>query len=678
MKKISLTLLLTTFSLFAQNDVKTCVLLTKITTLIQSEHIQPKPIDDSLSVFVFDSFIDAIDPSRIVLLKSEYESLSLKYRLHLDDLIRENDCSFFSGILTVYKNGLLRNKSVLERMKMVTIDYKRKDTIQFYKKAFPFYLDDSQVEKAWEKKIKFEILNDIVSQNSNLDSITRMFATLELQSKNRTIENEICKINAILEKKSAFEEDLLNYFCGYFDPHTAYFTLDSKSSFMSSLSKEHLSLGLNVSLNDRNEIIILTLDPSGPAFQTGVIKKGDQIISISNLKETLQVSCNTLEAIANMILSDANKKIVLTLRRSTGKNFQVLVEKELLKDEGNTVYSFIVEHKKQRYGYIKIPSFYADFEGNSGKGSAEDTAVEVLKLQKDSIQGIIIDLMDNGGGSMAEAIRLAGIFIDSGPISVILDNKKVQTIINDPYPGMIYNDPIVILINGNSASASEFFASSLQDYNRALLMGTETVGKATMQSIIPLDKNDDKNFVKVSVNKFYRVTGKSNQATGIIPNVKVPDIYETVYPKERNNPTAFKTDSITTSLIYTSYIRNSTMVKIAKKSTNRIASNFYFNRTKEINKKLDDLINTPKKPELVTIATAIRSQSEINEIWSEINEFDTESNNLMIYNSSLNMYLLTINPFEKANNKFQLESLKNNHFLNEAIAILNDLNWAKK
>jgi carboxyl-terminal processing protease len=243
---------------------------------------------------------------------------------------------------------------------------------------------------------------------------------------------------------------------------------------------------------------------------------------------------------------------------------------------------------------------------------------------------------------------------------------------------MIYNDPIVILINGNSASASEFFASSLQDYNRALLMGTETVGKATMQSIIPLDKNDDKNFVKVSVNKFYRVTGKSNQATGIIPNVKVPDIYETVYPKERNNPTAFKTDSITTSLIYTSYIRNSTMVKIAKKSTNRIASNFYFNRTKEINKKLDDLINTPKKPELVTIATAIRSQSEINEIWSEINEFDTESNNLMIYNSSLNMYLLTINPFEKANNKFQLESLKNNHFLNEAIAILNDLNWAKK
>jgi carboxyl-terminal processing protease len=677
MKKISLAFFLTAFSLFAQNDAKTCVLLTKITKLIQSEHMQPKPIDDSLSVFVFDSFIDALDPSRNIFLKSEYESLSLKYRLNLDDLIHTNDCSFLSDIVTVYKAGLVRNKDLLEKMKTDTIDYKLKDTIRFYKKAFPFYLEENQVERVWRKKIKYEIIDDIVSQNSNLDSIAAAFTALEPPSKKLTIENEICKINAILERNSGFKESLFDHFCSYFDPHTAYFNMDTKSSFMASLSKEHFSLGLNVSLNDRNEIIVIKLDPNGPAFQTGVIKKGDQIISISNLKQTLQVSCTTLEAISNMILSDANKKIVLTLRRSSGKNFEVLVEKKLLKDEGNTVYSFIVEHKKRRYGYVKIPSFYADFEGNSGKGCAEDTALEVLKLQKDSIQGVIIDLVDNGGGSMEEAIKLAGMFIDSGPISIILDNKKEQTIISDPYPGMIYKDPIVILVNGNSASASEFFASTLQDYNRALLMGSATVGKSTMQSIMLLEPNDVENFVKVSINKFYRVTGKSNQAMGIIPNVMAPEIYESIYPKERDNPTAFKNDSIATLLIFKRYMKNSAMTKIAKKSTDRIANNSYFNKTKELNKKIDNLINTPKLAQPVTLGSAIKGQFEINEMWEEINAFETKSNNLLIHNSNLNNYLLTINPLEKANNKFQLEVLKKNHYLNEAIAIIDDLNTAK-
>jgi carboxyl-terminal processing protease len=379
-----------------------------------------------------------------------------------------------------------------------------------------------------------------------------------------------------------------------------------------------------------------------------------------------------------MILSDANKKIVLTLRRSPSKTFDVLVEKKLLKDEANTVYSFIIENKKRKYGYVKIQSFYADFEGNSGKGCAEDAALEVLKLQKDSIQGVVIDLVDNGGGSMEEAIKLAGMFIDSGPISIILDNKKQQTIIVDPYPGMIYKDPLVILVNGNSASASEFFASALQDYNRALVLGSATLGKATMQSILPLDHNDVENFVKVSINKFYRITGQSNQARGIIPNVMVPEIYETIYPKERDNPTAFKNDSIATNLVFAKYMPNIVMAKITKKSRYRIDSNTYFKETRKLNKKIDDLINTPKSAKLLTIDTVMKSQSEINEMWKEINAFDTKNNNLLIHNSNLNTYLLSMNPSEKATNEFQLESLKKNHYLKEAIAILDDLNAAKK
>ena len=489
MKLISLLLFLTTFSLFGQNDAKTCEILSKINALIQREHINPKPVDDSLSVYVFDNFIDGLDPSRNIFFKSEYDSLSKKYRTNIDDLIKNKDCSFLTDITTIYKKDLLRNKILLEKMETETLDYELKDTIRFYKKAFPIYLLDNQVEKVWRKKIRYEVLEEISRTSKNLDSIKANFNSLAVQLKNSIIQNELCKINTILQTDNHFQESLYNHFCNYFDPHTSYFSDDSKSSFVASLSKEHLSLGLNVSLNEKNEIIIAELDPNGPAFLTGKIKKGDQIISISNQKETLEVSCATLESISNMILSETNKNIILTLRRKSGKNFDVLVEKQVIKDEENTVYSFIIE-KDIKIGYIKIPSFYADFEGNSGKGCAEDVAKEVIKLQKDTIKGLVIDLVDNGGGSMEEAIKLAGLFIDYGPISVVTDKTKIQAIIEDPYKGMLYKDPIVILINSNSASASEFFASILQDYNRALLIGSSTLGKATMQSIAPLDEND--------------------------------------------------------------------------------------------------------------------------------------------------------------------------------------------
>ncbi|MBG6111897.1 carboxyl-terminal processing protease [Flavobacterium sp. CG_23.5] len=676
MRIFSLALFLATFSLFGQNDAATCEKLTKINALIQREHVNPKPVDDSLSVFVFDSFIDKIDPSRNIFLKSEYDILSKKYRLNIDDLIKSNDCSFLTEISTVYKNDLLRNKVILEKINREAIDYELKDTIRFYKKAFPIYLMESQVEKVWRKKIRYEILDDISNSSKNLDSIKSNFKALESKAKNTIIQNELCKINTVLQNDMDFEESLYNDFCNYFDPHTSYFSDDTKSSFVASLSKEHLSLGLNVSLNEKSEIIIDELDPNGPAFLTGKIKKGDQIVSISNQKETLLVTCATLESISNMILSETNKNILLTLKRKAGKNFDVLVEKQVIKDEENTVYSFIIE-KDIKIGYIKIPSFYSDFEGNNSKGCAQDVVKEIIKLQKDNIKGLVIDLIDNGGGSMEEAIKLAGIFVDKGPISVVIDKNKTKTVIEDPFKGMFYKDPIVILINGNSASASEFFSSILQDYNRALLIGSTTLGKATMQTIIPLEENDKENFVKVTINKFYRITGKSHQSVGISPNVILPEIYETIFQKESNFPTAFKNDSIDTSLKFRTYFKNSLIVKITKNSNQRIANDPYFNSIKTINTRIDNLVNQPKTAIVVTVDAIFAEQNNATSLWEDISAFNSKSIDLNVYNSNLNQYLLANHPLEKTYNQFQLDALKTNHYLNEAITIIEDFNTLK-
>ena len=675
MKKIFLVLFLTSTALFSQNSTETCITLTKINVLIQSEHVRPKPVDDSLSVFVFDNLMDELDPSRNIFFKTEYDEMSKKYRLNLDDLILKNDCTFLTDITSKYTEGLLRTKKVLEKIQSEPIDYTIKDTIRFYKKAFPFYLKSENLEKVWLKKLRYQILDEVAESGNNLDSLKIHLNSIESAAKKNILFNEICKIDAILESKDSQVDKLYNFFCLYFDPHTAYFSNDSKSNFMASLSKEHLSLGMSVNLNEKNEIIIAQIDPNGPAFKTGLIKKGDQIISISNQKETLQVACSSLESISTMILSESNKSITLTLKRNSGKNFDVYIEKQVMKDEENSVFSFIIG-QESKVGYIKIPSFYADLEGVNRKGCADDVAREVIKLERDNIKGLVIDLIDNGGGSMEEAIRLAGMFVDYGPISIVVDNKMRESAIDDPYRGMLYKGPIVILINSNTASASEFFAGILQDYNRALLLGSNTLGKATMQTILSLDENNT-DFLKISINKFYRVTGKSHQYIGVKPDVILPEFYEGVYPRESSYSTAIKNDSIISRLKYRPYVKRNLIDKLARNSNLRLADNFYFNDIKKINLKIDEMINIPKTEIPMTLDAIFEQKKTRNALWNEINTFNDENNPLDVYNSTVNQFLLGVYPTEKTINQYKIDNLKTNPYLNEAVTIINEFNAAK-
>ncbi|MBK0370122.1 carboxy terminal-processing peptidase [Flavobacterium agrisoli] len=660
----------------AQTQKNTCVVLNKINQLIKREHVMPKPVDDSLSVYVFDNLFDALDPSRNIFLKSEYDVLAQKYRLHLDDYILKNDCSFLTEMYAVHKTGLERKKAVLEKIKLTPIDYSKPDTIRFFKKSFPVYMKADEVEKVWRKKIRFEILDEIAVLSKNTDSLKTHFETIEPSIKEKTIANEICHVNTLLSTDAKPEELLYNYFCTYFDPHTAYFSDDSKSTFEASLSKEHLSMGLTVSLNEKNEIIVAEIDPNGPAFQTGQIKKGDQIVAVSNQKEKLEVSCASLEAISNLISSETNKNITLTLQRNSKKNFDVYIEKKVMKDEENSVFSFIIG-KESKVGYIKIPSFYADLEGKGGAGCAEDVAKEIYKLDKDHIKGLVIDLIDNGGGSMEEAIKLAGMFINTGAISIVIDKTHTQMLIDDPYKGMLYKGPIVILVNGNTASASEFFSAIMQDYNRALLLGNTTLGKATMQTILPLDETSATDFVKLTINKFYRITGKSHQYIGVTPDVVLPEFYENMFQKERDFPTAIKNDSIVPSVKFKPFVKRDLINKLAENSKKRIAQNEYFNNMKTVNKSINELVEQSKTEVPMTLDSVIKLNEVSQDLWEKITKYDATSNPLDVYNSTLNQFLLGIYPNEKTINQYQIDNLKNNPYLSEAVTIINDFNHYK-
>ena len=670
MKKILLVALLVGGHLIAQNNASPCKILSKINALIQQEHVQPKPVDDSLSVFIFDNLINDLDSGRNLFYKSEYDSLSKNYRLQIDNLVQKEDCQFIATFEDIYQKALLRNKLLLEKLNKDSLNFNTADTIRMYKKAFPVYMTEKEFEKIWRKKIRFDVLNEIAVSSKNLDSIQSNFKSLTNYYKEIAIQNELCKISAQLEKTSTISEKVFGFFCTYFDPHTNYFSVNSKSNFVSSLSKEKLSLGFLVSLNEKNQIIIDEIDPNGPAFKNGKLKKGDQIISIANEQETLKVTCASLEEIGDLIVSDANKIITLTIKRKGEKNFNVTLEKEVLKDEQNSVYSYLVEDKN-KIGYIKIPSFYTNFESKDNNGCANDVATEIVKLQNDDIDGLVIDLMDNGGGSMEEAIKLAGLFVHHGPISIVVDKSQKQQIIQDPYRGYLYKGPVIILVNGNTASASEFFATILQDYNRAMVIGSSTLGKATMQTILPIDSNEE-NFVKVTINKFYRITGKSHQSIGVLPDVQVPVLYESIIQKERDYPTAFKNDVLPTSISFTPYVKNKLIHHLTKNSQKRVTASSYFNNVVSMNKRIDELIKNPKTIIPMQIETVFEEQKLVTTLWESINSFKDESISLNVKNSSFNESLLKVYPSERAFKETQILALKNNHYLNEAIQIIND------
>ena len=503
---------------------------------------------------------------------------------------------------------------------------------------------------------------------------------MEKTSKAKIFETHLCKVNSLLNSQKGLgydlQSDFLNIFCSYFDPHTNYFSLDAKTSFMSGLSTSGLSLGLNVSLNEKEEIVVEEIVPGGPAARTEKFEKDDVILKVSNKKgEDYTVSCTSLEKISELIFSDSNTEIELTIQKKNGNILPIFLKKQVMKATANAVSSFIAE-KETKIGYINIPNFYSDFDGYSNQGCADDVAKEIEKLNQDNIQGLVIDLQDNGGGSMQEAIKLAGMFIDYGPVSVLVNNKKKHTILKDYYRGTSYNGPIVILINGNSASASEFFTAAMQDYNRAIVVGSKSLGKASMQTIIPLD-GSQQDFVKLTIEKFYRITGESNQIKGIIPDIALPVLFDSIVPREISLKTALKYDVINTKAKYNVYPK-AYFQKLEELSNSRLKNNSRFNEINLLNEKINALYNDPKKPLLVTFKEVFKDVHEIDSLWKMVKKITATKTNCTISNNSYDSENLKFDAFQQEINTYKIKDLKTNPYIEEAIAILNDFNLLNK
>ncbi|MFP9113643.1 S41 family peptidase [Flavobacterium sp. RHBU_3] len=670
-------MLLITAVMSAQDNRNACRVFARINTLMQEKHYSPKPLDDSLSVYVFNTVIDQLDDNHILFTEDEYNSL-LVHKTSIDDYIKQQKCSFFDGFINTYRTALLRNKKYIEEIAAEKLTYNTTDTIFYSKKVYPFVKDPQRIKRYLRKKITYDILEDISELSKNKDSLAKQLPKLFEATKQKVLETYLCRADNLLSPPEGFENSMYNrfysVFCSYFDPHSTYFNYNERASFVSTISTQSYTLGLYVSQTENEEMVVDEVVPGGPAFNTNKIEKGDRIIKLASNNNEYVVSCASMDAINNIVSSDSYKNVDLTLRKKDGTLYTVTLRKEIMKDDENLVYSYVLGKGNEKYGYIKIPSFYTNYDNSDGNGCAADVATEVLKLTKQDIKGIIIDLQYNGGGSMDEVIQLCGMFINYGPVAVLTDRQMKYNTLRDYNRGMVYDGPLVVLVNAFSASASEFFAGVIQDYNRGIIAGSPTHGKASMQNIIPVEENDNNDFIKITVDRFYRVSGKSSQYTGILPDVELPMLFSPILPREKGMANALKNDSIDVHLRYTK-LPEQPLNEAIFRSKERVVKNTSFTTISNLNNRINLLYNNDRKKLPVTFTAVYDDVHSTDGLYKEIKD-NAEKENVITVTGTYTPQ--GSEAYVKSVNDFKIKGIKTDPYVFEGMNILYDLSLYKK
>lgn len=658
------------FFLFGQTEKNPCETLSKINLLIQENHYKPKPVDDSLSVYVFKTFLSQLDDENRLFMESEIKALQ-KHELKIDDYLKDNNCSFLDEFYTAYSKTIARYKVLLAAIKKEPFPLSSTEKVVFSKEAFPYAKEEKELKHLYKKRLLYNILRDVAELSTNKDSLTANFDTLAAASKAKVFEKSECKIQSYEMSKAEFNSVFFTTFCSYFDPHTEYFSQSEKSSFYSTVSSDNLTFGLYVSVTENDEMTVDDIIPGSSAYFTEKIDKGDTLLKVKYKEEEYEIACSSMKKIDEIITSNEYKTADFTFRKKTGEVYNVRLNKKIMKDYQNNVFSFKLKKENSTFGYIRIPSFYATFE--NGKSSVSgDVAKEIYKLQQDQIDGLIIDVENNGGGSMEEAIKLSGLFIDAGPLAVMNNNKNKKEILKDMNRGTIYNGPMIVMINGFSASASEFFANAMQDYSRALIIGNRSLGKASMQRIFPINSENDE-FLKLTLEKFYRVTGKSNQYSGIIPDVEIPLLFDKQMPREDSNKTALKNDEIGINVKYNRLANEHIKTNAISLSQYRIDNDKLASDIKLLNAKINPLYDNDLPPVLLQFSAVFDDVSKINKLWKEIQSTSERTYPIAVEQNSTDDEYQKYDDYLKSCNTERIKEIKQNYHILEALNILNDV-----
>jgi carboxyl-terminal processing protease len=654
--------------------------------VIEKNHYNPRPVNDAFSTELFDRVIKRLDEYKLYLTQQDISSLSAAYRTQLDEELEGKSWGFTTALAKLYKARLLRADTIRNRLldKPVTFDSNEFFT---YGDSQPPAQDEAEYQLRMARYVKWLVLRGTIDAlEADSTPITKASILKQEPAERkklkevyrRKLEGQL-KPDAITKMVDGI---YLATIANGFDPHTDFFPPEEKEDFEDQLSSRSMEYGFSLGEGENGEIKIASLVPGGAAWKSGNIHNDDVLIQIKpEGAPVIDVKNSSEEEIASVLTQHENKKIEVTVKSADGTVKNIALQKEERQNDENMVKGFVLNGSK-KIGYISLPSFYTNWGDNNSTSCANDVAKEIVKLKKENIDGLILDLRYNGGGSVQEAVELSGIFIDIGPMSLIKAKGSPAYIMKDPNRGTIYDGPMVLMINGQSASASELVAGTLQDFKRATIVGSTSFGKATMQVVLPLDtsinytdrqvaespQGKELGFAKTTVGKLFRITCKTAQLNGVVPDVPLPDAFEAMEYTERSLPNALPSDTVMKNVVYTP-LPAAPVETLRQQSQQRVASQPYFSKLQPVISAIKTMRSQHKTPLQWEAYLKWSQQADLPEMPAD----KPASKVFSVANPAFDNAVINIDTYQKEMNDYVMKDLAGDPYIEETFQIMLDI-----
>ncbi|RYG02918.1 MAG: tail-specific protease, partial [Chitinophagaceae bacterium] len=569
-------------------------ILHNVGDMLAEIHYSPRKINDDFSKEIFKKYLgEKVDAQKNIFIQADLNTLK-KFETKLDDEILGGPVLFVPAVSEIYKKRLAESEVIYKDILAKPFEFSADEAVNINAEKTDFPKSESDRKDAWRKRLKYYVLDrysemqDTRERNKGKkDFVVKTDAELEKEARekvllimNRTYE----RLKSKVTDDDRFN-DYVNTITETMDPHSTFFPPIEKRYFDEQMSGKFFGIGASLIRDEDGNIKIGSVLTGSPAWKSGKIAAGDVINKVGQGKEEpVDLTGFAVEDAIKVIRGKKGSEVRLTMKKADGSiKVVILIRDEIVQDE-TFARSAVVNTAKGKIGFIYLPEFYADFEDPKGPRCSEDVRKEIVKLKEQKVDGIILDLRSNGGGSLYDVVQMVGLFIEGGPVVQVKDRDGKPQIYYDRDKDVLYDGPLAVMVNEFSASASEIFAAAIQDYNRGVIIGsTTTYGKGTVQRNIGLDKilgmtnsNSDLGTVKLTLQKFYRINGGSTQLRGVSSDIVLPDITEYYKAREKDNPDALPWDEITKAE-YSGWKYGLDLAPIKAASENRTKSNEFFN-----------------------------------------------------------------------------------------------------
>ena len=555
------------------------LLIEVVKYVVEKGHYSTLDINDDISEKIYNTYLEQLDAQKRFFLQSDIRQFE-KYKFKLDDQLKDQDLTFFNLVYETSRKRINEVKNYYEEIMNNTFDFSSNEDINLDFENKSYARNSNEIKNRWRKQLKYSTL-DIIS--------------LKLGDSIKVIDNKTRNESMTLIKKNTddffdYVEEMdrddwfanyINAFLNQLDPHTVYFNPEDKDRFDTNISGKFDGIGARLQKTE-GTVKIVDIIVGGPIWKDKLLDVGDIILKVAQEnQDPVNIIGMKLDDAIKLIKGPADSFVTLTVKKISGEIKDVLIKRGVVELEELYAKSTLINKGDKNYGYISLPKFYIDFSDRKSRNSANDVKNEIIKLKNNGISGLILDLRNNGGGALQTVVDMTGLFIERGPIVQVKSTGNRKQILYDKDPQVVWDGPLVILMNKMSASASEILAGALQDYNRAVIIGNEkSFGKGTVQNVIDLNRfisnsSYDLGALKITTDKFYRINGESVQLEGVKSDIVIPDSYKYIFNGEKDEKNPLQWDKITPAN-FDKWAKRDYLNKISSENQSRIDNDDYY------------------------------------------------------------------------------------------------------